>query len=281
MLTLLILIAGLQVHEWGVLTQNPLSFTGAMPGENPIPDELTDKAPVVYFHGDPCTISLRITFPEMGYATQVAPGADQGSINSTFLVWENLVLTQDIGGYTEGWLECSYLGYPFQAWRQVSALNVINRNNYDKFIYYECVPGNPGDLPFISQSGNQPIRMPYGEIPCVVLASSGGRIMYGVFTLADIASSIPKGMQFLDDPASLRRELLRWSDGVLFEDEFNAFWTTWESQFLADAANGVFILYRVPEEVVEQIAAMEITSPTETEISINRFIIAELPYRTQ
>jgi hypothetical protein len=74
---------------------------------------------------------------------------------------------------------------------------------------------------------------------------------------------------------------LRWSDGVLFEDEFNAFWTTWESQFLADAANGVFILYRVPEEVVEQIAAMEITSPTETEISINRFIIAELPYRTQ
>lgn len=282
MLALLILLGSLQVHEWGVVTQNPLSLIGGVPCDISDPGMFEDKAPVVYFHGDPCTINLRITFPDMGYATRVIPSANQGSINSTYLFWENLELSSAPDGrFTGGWPECGYLQYPAEVWRQVNALDVVKSDTFDRFIYYECVPGNPGELPYISQSGNQSIRMPYGEIPCIVLTSSGGRPMYGVFTLADIINSIPKGLQFLDEPAMLRRELWRWADGVLFEDEFDAFWNTWEAQFLSDSATEVIILYLIPTEIVNQIATIEITSETTADISINRFIIAELPYRAR
>jgi hypothetical protein len=151
----------------------------------------------------------------------------------------------------------------------------------DRFIYYECHPGSMGDLPFVSQSGNISFRMPYGEIPCIVLTSSGSRPMFGVFSLADILTSIPKGLQFLDEPEQLRRELWQWAEGVLNEDEFNAFWSTWESRLLADSSTDVMILYRLPEETVERFASLEIVPDIHTEVTVNRFIIAELPYRTE
>ena len=244
--------------------------------------EFEDKAPVIYFHGDPCTVTIRINFPEMGYATSVLPEASEGGINSTYIVWNDLGLTESpVAGTEEGWNDCDALGYPVPLWRQVDALCVTAEDRYDRFIYYGCVPGNPGDLPFLSQSGNQSFRMPYGEIPCIVLTSSDGRPMYGVFTLADILTDIPKGLQFLDEPELLRRELWRWADGVLFEDEFHSFWNTWESKFLADSSTDVIVIYRVPDEIIEQIASMEIIADSRMEIEIDRFIIAELPYKTE
>ena len=288
MITLLILLAGLQVHEWGVITQTPITLSGAVHEFEPIEitepfdNELEDKAPVIYFHGDPCTIKVRVNFPERGYTTSLLPEADEGGVNSSYIVWNNLVLTESPeADLTLGWANSEATGYPVALWRQVDALSVTSGSRFDKFIYYGCSPGNPGELPFISESGNQSFRMSYGEIPCLVLISSGGRPMYGVFTLADILTSIPKGLQFLDDPAQLKRELWRWADGVLFEDEFDSFWNTWEAQFLSDSSTDVMILYRVPEDIVEQIASIEIIPDSPMEIEINRFIIAELPYRTQ
>lgn len=282
MITLIILLAGLQVHEWGVITQAPLSLSGAIPEMQPWENELEDKAPVVYFHGDPCTVTVRISFPDMGHATEVLPAPDDGGVNSTYIVWNDLELTESPeAGLTEGWHGQEYMNFPVPLWRQVDALCITSTDRFDRFIYYECVPGNPGELPFISESGNQSFRMPYGEIPCIVLTSASGRPMFGVFTLADIITDIPKGLQFLDDPLQLRRELWHWADGVLFEDEFNTFWNTWESQFLSDSGTDVMIIYRVPDEIVEQIATMEVTTDTYTEIDIDRFVIAELPYRTQ
>lgn len=61
MTMLLILLAGLQVTEWGVISEN--SFSGR-PGS-----QLEDRAPVLYFHGDPCTVTVRVTIPGMGYIT--------------------------------------------------------------------------------------------------------------------------------------------------------------------------------------------------------------------
>lgn len=279
--TLLILLAGLQVHEWGVITQTPLAFGGAIPELQPWENEFEDKAPVIYFHGDPCTVTVRINFPGMGYATSVLPEADEGGSNSTYIVWKDLKLAElPEAGLAEGWLNCEDPGYPVSLWRQVDALSVTAGDRYDRFLYYGCVPGSPGDLPFISESGNQSFRMPYGEIPCLVLKSAGGRPMFGVFTLADIITSIPKGLQFLDDPVQLKRELWCWAEGDLTEDEFNSFWNTWESKFLSDSSTDVMILYRVPEEIVEHIATMEIIPDTQMEVEVNRFIIAELPYRT-
>jgi hypothetical protein len=282
MLALLILLAGLQVHEWGVVTTAPDFLSGAVPAVEPLENSLDDKAPVVYFHGDPCSVTLRINFPGMGYATGVLPESDEGGINSTYVVWKNLELTEVTDPVlSEGWPNCEEHSYPFPLWRQVDALSVSSNGETDRFIYYECHPGSMGDLPFVSQNGNLSFRMPYGEIPCIVLTSSGDRPMFGVFTLADILTDIPKGLQFLDEPAQLKRELWRWAVGILNEDEFNAFWSTWESRFLADSSTDVMILYRLPEETVERIAAMEIIPDIHTEVTVNRFIIAELPYRTE
>ncbi|MCD6589237.1 MAG: hypothetical protein J7K88_11885 [Candidatus Fermentibacteraceae bacterium] len=288
MLTLMLLIAGLQVHEWGVVTTAPDVVSGAVPTDSeiitaePLQDPLDDRAPVVYFHGDPCSVTVRISFSDMGYTTAVLPEPDEGGINSTYAVWNNLRLTEASDTiHTEGWVNSGEHNYPFPVWRQVDALNVSSNGETDRFIYYECRPGSMGDLPFVNQSGNFSFRMPYGEIPCIVLTSSGGRPMFGVFTLADILTSIPKGLQFLDEPVQLERELWRWADGVLNEDEFDAFWSTWESRFLADSSTDVMILYRLPEETVERIAALEVVPDIHTEVTVNRFIIAELPYRTE
>ena len=79
----------------------------------------------------------------------------------------------------------------------------------------------------------------------------------------------------------LKRELWRWAEGDLNQDEFDGFWNTWEAKFLSDASDNVMILYRVPEEIVDQIATLEVTPEEDIEIEISRFIIAELPYRTE
>ena len=283
---LLILLAGLQVHEWGVIVQNPVSFTAtpvlsAIPVEDPV-YMFEDKAPVVYFHGDPCIIDMRISFPAMGYATSILPEASDGGINSTYAAWNRLELTDSPDNELSfGWPSCELSGLPAQLWREVDALDVVAYGCFDRFLYYECVPGSPGDLPFISQSGNQSLRMPYGEIPCIVLTSAAGSPMYGVFTLAEILNSIPKGLQFLEHPEILRRELWQWAEGTLNEDEFETFWGTWESSFIEDCMNGVVILYPVPEEILENIASIEIIPDREMEVEINRFVIAKLPYRTE
>jgi hypothetical protein len=284
MLLTVILLAGLQVHEWGVIQRTPV-LTGTPSSDIPVIEmpeyEFEEKAPVMYFHGDPCTVSIQLTFPNMGYATEVIPDADEGGVNSTHIVWKNIKLTDQRAISADfGWPVCEQSSIPAPVWREVNALDVVCGGYRDSFLYYECVPGSPFDLPFISESGNQSIRMPYGEIPCIALTTSGGRPMYGVFTLADILTSIPKGLQFLDEPEVLRREFLRWSTGILNEDEFNAFWNTWESTFLADCTDNVMILYPVPAEVLEQIAAIEIIPDREIDVQISRYIIAELPYRT-
>ena len=283
MITLLILLAGLQVHEWGVITQNPLTFSGTSSESEPWgEEEYEDKAPVVYFHGDPCTVTVRINFPSMGYATNLLPEADEGGQNSTYILWEDLVLTESPEPELSlGWSRCDDLGYPVSLWRDVDALFVEAGDRFDHFVYYECTPGNPGDLPFISESGNQSFRMPYGEIPCLVLSPAAGRPMFGVFTLAEILTDIPKGLQFLEEPAQIRRVLWRWGEGILNEDEFDSFWNTWEAQFLEDSSTEVMVLYCVPQETVEQIASIEVISDSPMEVVFNRFIIAELPYRTQ
>ncbi|MCK5842529.1 MAG: hypothetical protein KAH31_10200 [Candidatus Sabulitectum sp.] len=282
MITLLILLAGLQVHEWGVITNTPLALGGAVP-ELQLPDsELEDRAPVIFFHGDPCNVTIKIGFPYMGHATTILPDPDQGGSNSTYLVWDNLELTESPdAGLIYGWADSENLNYPIPLWQQVDGLYAVSGNRYNNFLYYGCVPGNPGDLPFINQSGNQSFRMPFGEIPCIVLTSAGGRPMFGVFTLADILTSIPKGLQFLEEPAHLKRELWLWAEEILNEDEFDSFWNTWEAQFLSDSSSEIMILYRVPEEIVERIASMEIETDKEMEVEINRFIIAELSYRTE
>ena len=284
MLLAIILFAGLQVHEWGVIQSNPV-LTGSPSGDVPAivePEyELEDKAPVIYFHGDPCRVSVRVAFPNMGYATRMLPEPDQGGVNSTYIIWEDVELTDQRAISADfGWPLCAENHIPAPVWREVNSLDVVAGQYRDSFLYYECVPGSPGDLPFISQSGNRSIRMPYGEIPCIVLTTSGGRPMYGVFTLAEILTSIPKGLQFLDEPQMLRREFFRWSVGVLNEDEFTAFWNTWESTFLSDCTDDVLVFYPVPDEVLERIAAIEVIPHGEMDVQIDRYIIAEIPYRT-
>lgn len=282
MITLLILLAGLQVHEWGVITQDPLVLTGNVPVYEPWEGDLEDKAPVIYFHGDPCTVTLRVNFPSMGFATTLLPEADEGGSNSTYILWEDLVLAESApSDLAEGWNRCDELGYPVSLWRDVDALYVEAGERFDRFVYYACVPGSPGDLPFIGESSNHSFRMPYGEIPCIVLKSVDGNPMFGVFTLADIITDIPKGLQFLEDPLKLKSILAAWADGILFEDEFDAFWNTWESKFMTDSEDEVMILYSVPVEIIENISTLEVITDGDNEVEISRFILAELPYITE
>ncbi len=289
MITLLILLAGLQVHEWGVIMSSPASsITSVTPSEleeittTDFPYGLEDKAPVMYFHGDTCSVNIRVSLPDRGYLTTIIPEADEGGVSSTYMLWDNLQLSNSTpGNMQEGWEYCDELNYNIETWRNVNALTVINNERYDKFVYYDCVPENSGDLPFISQSGNQSFRMPYGEIPCIVLTSVGGRLMYGSFTLADILTSIPKGLQFLDDVNILKREIWKLSEETLYEDEFDAFWNCWETELITAPFSNVIVLYKVPDDIINEMVNLEVIPDREMEVEINRFILAVLPYRTE
>lgn len=282
MITLLIVLAGLQVTEWGVISES--SFSGN-PGDHelasqPVENQLEDRAPVLYFHGDPCTVTVRVNIPGMGYITSALPEPDQGGVNSTWCAWNRLELTgAQEDGAEYGWPGADDLLLPSSLWREVDALDVVQGGNRERFLYYSCVPGSPGDLPFISQSGNRAIRMPYGEIPCIVLTRSSGGPMYGVFTIADIAVSLPKGLRFLEDPRELRRELRLWAEGVLREDEFDSFWNTWENEFTGITEGEVMVLYPVPGEILEGIASLEVVTDDGSAVEISRFVVAHLPYR--
>ncbi len=101
--------------------------------------------------------------------------------------------------------------------------------------------------------------------------------MYGVFTIADIAVSLPKGLRFFEDPRELRRELWLWAEGVLREDEFDSFWNTWESQFTGVPQGQVMVLYPVPGEILEGIASLEVVTDDGSAVEISRFVVAHLP----
>ena len=288
MITLLILLADLQVHEWGVIMSSPASsITSVTPSEleeitsTDFPYGLEDKAPVMYFHGDTCSVKIRVSLPHRGYLTTILPEADEGGVYSTYMVWNDLHLSNSIPeNMQEGWEYCDELNYNIETWRDVDALTVSSNDRYDKFVYYDCVPENPGDLPFISQSGNQSFRLPYGEIPCIVLTVAGGELMYGTFTLADITTSIPKGLQFLDNIDILKREIWKLSEEALHEDEFEAFWNCWETELLTAPYSGTLILYKVPERIINEMVNLEVIPDREMEVEISRFILAVLPYRT-
>jgi hypothetical protein len=282
MLALAVLLAGLQVHEWGMISGSPMLLAGS---SEPLlapthPDELVDRAPVLYFHGDPCTVDVKVTFHCMGYATSVVPAPSRGGVNSTYLTWEGVTLTeQPPEGLTEGWSEAENSPMPSEVWRRVDALYAAHRTRYDRFLYYECVPGSPGDLPFTSVGGNRSFRLEYLHLPCIVLVNGGNAPMYGVFTLGDIQGSIPKGLRFLETPLELEREVRRWAEGVINADEFDAYWNTWESLLLEESSLVPMILYPVPAEVVEGIAALEVTPEGGGDVTYSRFITVLIPYR--
>jgi hypothetical protein len=68
----LLFTAWLRIHEWGVVTVagGGTGFLSSPAGS--AEPGLEDKAPVVYFHGDPCVVTLRVTVPG-GMVTAALP----------------------------------------------------------------------------------------------------------------------------------------------------------------------------------------------------------------
>jgi hypothetical protein len=86
---LLLLSAGLSVHEWGVVSNRDTGFSMASSPVDMQEWPLEAKAPVLYFHGDPCTACVRVTSVG-GTMTAVLPEPEAGGTGSDFVFWSDL-----------------------------------------------------------------------------------------------------------------------------------------------------------------------------------------------
>ncbi|OPL17600.1 MAG: hypothetical protein AVO35_09215 [Candidatus Aegiribacteria sp. MLS_C] len=233
------------MHEWGVIELD-LSFPEARGARwgylrpNGILEPWTEyevEAPVIWFHGAPCTGTLTIS-SEQGYFTTMLPRPDTlwdgegermaypAAAGSQTAVWrdvrvryggfeaeeELLPVDSDPGGF--GW------AIPF--WRRVDSntITVPGSSYLDTFIYYECTAG---DIPGIVNDG------PGGEDAwgytgeALLFAPSGEEVTASLVTVDGTPEEVRRDLSRSD----ILSVICNWG-GDLKSIEILALWETWE-----------------------------------------------------
>lgn len=274
---LLVLASGLSVHEWGVVSHRDTGFSMASMPADIQEWPLEAKAPVLYFHGDPCTASVRVASVG-GLITAVLPEPDSGGTGSEFVVWSDLNLSDECTAnpwpgepaWEWGWL-----------WSDVQALCIDSGFFRDRYLFYECALPQPGVLPYVAEGGNPSLRVEFSGTPCVLLRNHEGATQYAVTALLALARREGHNWEPLDSSDQLREILSSWSEGALEPDEFNALWETWRQTFIDAPLQGPHVIYRIPERVLDDFATLEVTADGNETVEILRFQLAFVPASVQ
>ncbi|MFO7626276.1 MAG: hypothetical protein R6V62_03335 [Candidatus Fermentibacteraceae bacterium] len=274
---LLLLAAGLSVHEWGVVSYRNTGFSMASSPVDMQDWPLEAKAPVLYFHGDPCTASVRVTSAG-GTMTAVLPEPEAGGTGSDFVFWSDLDISDE--GTRNPWpgepaWEWGWL------WSDVHALYIGSGFFRDRYLFYECTLPQPGILPYVVEGGNPSLRVEFSGVPCVLLRYHEGAAQYAVTALLALARREGHTWEPLDNPDQIRGIVSSWSDGVLEPDEFNALWVTWRQTFTEAPLQGPHVIYRIPGRVLDDFATLEATTDGNDTVEIHRFQLAFVPASVQ
>lgn len=273
----LVLCAALSVHEWGVVAGRDAGFSMASSPSDPQEWQFEEKAPVLYFHGDPCTATVRVTSAG-GIMTAVLPEPSMGGAGSDFALWSNLDMSNEDNGnrwpgepaYGWGWL-----------WSDVEALFIGTGFFSDRYLFYECTLPRPGILPYVVEGGNPSLRVEYAGVPCVLLRQYEGAHQFCVTSLLALARREGHTWEPLEDPCQIRGIVASWSEGVLEPDEFNALWETWRQAFIDGATEQPHVIYRIPDRVLEGFSTLEITTADSDTVRLLRFQLAFVPASVQ
>lgn len=273
----LLLAAGLSVHEWGVVACRDTGFSMVSSPGGVHDLELEDKAPVLHFHGEPCTADVRVNSAG-GIVTAVLPEPSVGGVGSDFVVWNDLELSA--GGTENPWpgepsWEWGWL------WSDVNALLIGTGFFRDRYLFYECTLPQPGILPYVVEGGNPSLRVEYAGVPCVLLRYREGALQLSETSLLALARRDGHTWETIETPDRIREALSRWSEGVLEPDEFNALWETWRQAFTDAPLQGPHVVYRIPERVLDGFAALEVSTDGGEPVDILRFQLAFVPASVQ
>jgi len=274
---LLLLAAGLSVHEWGVVSYRDTGFSMSSSPVDIQEWPLEAKAPVLYFHGDPCTAVVRVTSAG-GMMTAVLPEPAAGGAGSDFALWSGLEMS------TEGtWNR--WPGEPSREWgwlwSDVQALRIGSGFFRDSYLFYECALPQPGILPYVVEGGNPSLRVEFSGVPCVLLRYHEGEPQFAVTTLLALAGRAGHHWEPMDSPDRIRGIVASWSEGVLEPDEFNALWTTWGQTFTDTPLQGPHVIYMIPRRVLDDFATIEVTTDNDDAVGILRFQLAFVPASVQ
>ncbi len=274
---LLFLAAGLSLHEWGVVSHRDTGFSMASSPVDMQEWPLEAKAPVLYFHGDPCTATVRVTSVG-GTITAVLPEPAMGGTGNEFAVWSDLDISAS--GTENRWpgepaWEWGWL------WSDVQALYIGSGFFRDRYLFYECALPQPGLLPYVVEGGNPSLRVEYSGVPCVLLRYHEGATQYAETALLALAGREGHTWEPLDSPDQIREIVSSWSEGVLEPDEFNALWVTWQQTFMDAPFQGPHVIYRIPGRVLDDIATIEATTDGNDTVEVLRFQLAFVPATVQ
>ncbi|MBN1433746.1 hypothetical protein JW921_03240 [Candidatus Fermentibacterales bacterium] len=287
-----------QVHEWGVLTYGTDCTPDLLSAPSspyatvsPFDDgEIVVRAPVVYFHGPEFTGALTVE-SGLGRIIDSRPRPDYLSSDRRKAEWRDLACDFSVSRWalerdareiplTELDDLTLYMGF----WRQVESAVIRRGEDFeDRFVYYEIgLDQLPLTTPLIHSRGGS-VLIPDdfdGEMLVFRLTDQGTDICLIEDAADATASPEDWGFHYPGDDEVID-VLQRWAVDGLLPEEVLALWATWRGYLLGGenfgrAAGSAVVLYRLPEETVEETCSLVLETDEGYPVDYCRFILGAM-----
>ncbi|MDM7992543.1 MAG: hypothetical protein QUS11_04460 [Candidatus Fermentibacter sp.] len=283
----LIALAGIEVHEWGVLTWDGqvLTSAGAPAPAVVDPGEMETGAPVLCFHGDGFTGTVTVASPGLLDCVYPDPDAAVGPLTGlrglgSFIGWEISATREEPAGYPSCGSGSAPLDSDFAwaapTWREGDALYLTREDGFsDRFLYYAGTI-RQGSFPpplegfAVASAGED---TPEADRVLLFTMEGAGDVYFviapgGDVTMADRASP------FIYSCDEVIEILEGWAGGELTHEEVRALWLTWEDEFLNGSwPTGSRAVFVVPDELVERTSTITVEPDGDQPVEIRRFFL--------
>jgi len=286
-LVALIALAGIEVHEWGVLTWDGQVLTSAgAPAPAVIdPGEMETGAPVLCFHGDGFTGTVTVSSPGLLDCVYPDPDADVGPLTGlrglgSSIGWEISATQEEPAGYPSCGSGSAPLDSDFAwaapMWREGDALYLTRSDGFsDRFLYYSGTIRQgafPPPLEGFAVASAEEDTPEAGMVLLFTKSGTGGVHFViapgGDVTMSDAASPF---IYSCDEVVAI---LEGWAAGDLTHEEVRALWLTWEDGILYGSwPTGSRAVFVVPDELVERTSSITVEPDRDQPVEIRRFFL--------
>lgn len=266
------------LHEWGVVFYDGVTVeaTGDPGGLSRV-DEAVAYAPVINLYGPEFTGNVSVA--TLGTIFDMYPEPDvtggpmmMGGLGS-FIRWEGIQALE--GGDGEVFEQVPGL-MAAPLWRPAEALTLTRADGFrDRFLYYEVdLSGTEFPLPLAGCANRS---VPLTEEVLLFHRSVIGAAGYELLPQGDLSMTGGTAPSLYSSSA-VRAVLERWAGNNLSEGELDAMWASWEPYVLfGDWDGSSLAVFRLPDEVVELVSAVNVVSDQGHSVTVNRFFLGLKP----
>lgn len=283
----LMAFAGIEVHEWGVLTWDGQVMTSAgAPAPAVVdPGEMETGAPVLYFHGDEFTGTVTVASPGLLDCVYPDPDAAVGPLTGlrglgSLIGWEISAALEEPEGYPACGDGSSPLDSDFAwaapTWREGDALYLARDDGFsDRFLYYAGTIGQGSFPPPLAgfAVASAAVDTPEARRVLLFTKEGTGEVHFVIAPEGDIsmAGQASPFVYSFDEVVSI---LEGWADGDLTHEEVRALWLTWEVELLVGSwPTGSRAVFVVPDELVERTSTITVEPDGDQPVEIRRFFL--------